>query len=363
MNDQQWMALAIAEAKRGRYTTKPNPRVGSVIVRNGELVGKGAHLQAGTLHAERHALAEAGERARGATAYVTLEPCSHHGRTPPCADGLIEAGVARVVMAMLDPNPQVAGNGKAKLEAAGIECVVGVCEQDAWALNPGFFQRMQTGQPRVTLKLGASLDGKTAMASGESQWITGASARADVQRERGEAGAILTTSATVVADQPSMDFRPEQAGLTTPEAPWVYPVKVVLDSQGKLTGSEKIFATAGDVWQAVSAPNVDSPAGVANRFICGGLDGQIDLNLLLDELGRQEINDVWVEAGATLAGSLLAAGLVDRLVLYVAPKLLGSDARQLFQLPIVELKDAIELNWQQITQVGDDLKLECTIKK
>lgn len=360
--DQYWMALAIAQAKRGRYTTKPNPRVGSVIVRDGKLVGQGAHLQAGTLHAERHALAQAGDLARGATAYVTLEPCSHHGRTPPCADGLIEAGVSRVVMAMLDPNPQVAGKGKAKLEAAGIDCLVGVCEEDANNLNPGFFHRMRTGRPRVTLKLGASLDAKTAMASGESQWITGPQARADVQRERGEAGAILTTYATVAADQPSMDFRPQQAELPAQAAPWVFPVKVVLDRQGKLTGEEKIFASNGDVWHVVASPTVASPTLVAQRFVAGRRDGRIDLPLLLDELARQEINDVWVEAGATLAGQLLSERLVDRLVVYLAPKLLGSDARNLLQLPIERLKDAIELEWQSITQVGNDLKLQCTLK-
>lgn len=362
MRDQHWMALAISEAKRGRYTTKPNPRVGCVIVKNGELIGKGAHLQAGTLHAERHALAQAGTKSAGATAYVTLEPCSHHGRTPPCADGLIEAGVSRVVMAMLDPNPQVAGQGKAKLEAAGIDCTVGICEQDAWALNPGFFHRMQTGKPRVTLKLGASLDAKTAMASGESQWITGPQARADVQRERGEAGAILTTIATVQADNPSMDFRPEQAQLPEQDAPWVYPAKVVLDSSGKLSGDEKIFTTKGDVWHCVATPQASSPEAVSKRIIAGGLDQQVDLHLLLEELGRQEINDVWVEAGATLAGRLLAQQLVDRLLVYMAPKLLGSDARNLLQLPISELKDAIDLEWQSITQVGSDLKLQCIIK-
>lgn len=362
MQDEIWMARALELARRGRFTTTPNPNVGCVIVRNGELVGEGYHFRAGEPHAEVHALRMAGEKAKGATAYVTLEPCSHHGRTPPCCDALIAAGVSRVVAAMQDPNPEVAGRGLYRLQQAGIEVTHGLMMQEAEAINRGFLKRMRTGFPWVQLKMGASLDGRTAMASGESQWITSPEARRDVQRLRAESSAILSTSATVLADNPSLTVRWQELSqeIRTDYAldTLRQPVRVVIDSHNQLTPEHRIISQPGETWLArQQADSLSWPENV-EQFTVPRHNGQADLVSLMMLLGRRQINTVWVEAGATLAGALLAAGLVDELIVYMAPKLLGDSARGLCHLPgLAHLADAPAFTFSDIRQVGPDLRL------
>ncbi|HDP90487.1 MAG TPA: bifunctional diaminohydroxyphosphoribosylaminopyrimidine deaminase/5-amino-6-(5-phosphoribosylamino)uracil reductase RibD, partial [Thioalkalivibrio sp.] len=323
------MARALELARRGRYTTHPNPRVGSVVVRDGEVVGEGWHHRAGEPHAEVLALRAAGERGRGGTVYVTLEPCSHFGRTPPCADALIEAGVSRVVAAMADPNPQVAGQGLARLAAAGIETRVGVLEAEARALNAGFVSRMTRGRPRVRVKLAMSLDGRTAMASGESQWITGAAARADVQRLRAESSAVLTGIGTVLKDRPSLNVRLEAEALGI-EGPLRQPLRVILDPELLTPVDLPMLGLDGQTLiLTASVDGVRQSALTAAGAEVMSLPGDamaLDLHAVMAELVRREINDLHVEAGSVLSGALLAAGLVDELVIYMAPCLMGSEA-------------------------------------
>ncbi|WP_343711358.1 bifunctional diaminohydroxyphosphoribosylaminopyrimidine deaminase/5-amino-6-(5-phosphoribosylamino)uracil reductase RibD [Kosakonia radicincitans] len=365
MQDEMYMARALKLAQRGRFTTHPNPRVGCVIVNNGEIVGEGFHYRAGEPHAEVHALRMAGERARGATAYVTLEPCSHHGRTPPCCEALIAAGVARVVAAMQDPNPQVAGRGLYRLQQEGIDVSHGLMMSEAEALNKGFLKRMRTGFPYVQLKLGASLDGRTAMASGESQWITSAQARRDVQRLRAQSHAILTSSATVLADDPSLTVRWEELDADSqalyPQENVRQPVRIVIDSQNRVTPAHKLIGLPGETWFARTKADERSwPAGV-REIIVPEHHGHVDLVMLMMLLEKQQINSIWVEAGATLAGALLQAGLVDELVVYLAPKLLGTDARGLCVLPgLSALADAPHFKFNEIRQVGPDVCLHLT---
>ncbi|EOW6857518.1 bifunctional diaminohydroxyphosphoribosylaminopyrimidine deaminase/5-amino-6-(5-phosphoribosylamino)uracil reductase RibD [Cronobacter turicensis] len=366
MSDEFYMARALKLASQGRFTTHPNPRVGCVIVKDGVIVGEGFHLRAGEPHAEVHALRMAGDKARGATAYVTLEPCSHHGRTPPCCDALINAGVARVVAAMQDPNPQVAGRGLYRLQQAGIEVSHGLMMSEAEALNKGFLKRMRTGFPFIQLKLGASLDGRTAMASGESQWITSPQARRDVQRLRAESHAILTTSATVLADDPSMTVRWDELGEATraiyPRETLRQPLRIVLDRQNQVTPAHKIVNQPGETWLARACPD-DAvwPEGV-EQLPTPVHNGKLDLVLLMMQLGKRQVNSLWVEAGPQLAGALLQAGLVDELIVYMAPKLLGSEARGLFALPGLErLADAPRLEFRDAVQVGPDLRLRLTL--
>jgi len=358
------MARALRLAERGRYTTDPNPRVGCVLVRDGTLVGEGWHRRAGEPHAEREALAAAGRAAQGATAYVTLEPCCHHGRTPPCTDGLLEAGVSRVVVGMQDPNPLVAGQGIARLRAAGVTVETGLLEADARALNPGFVRRMETGRPYVRCKLAASLDGRTAMASGESQWITSEAARRDVQRLRAGSSAIVTGVETVLADDPSLNVRvgaSELAGLER-EADVRQPLRVVLDSALRTPPGARLIGLPGKTLIVGVAPLpqradalVDAGAETLGLPAVGGC---IDLAALLVELGRRELNEVLVEAGPTLAGSFLRAGLLDELVLYVAPHVMGDAARGLFRLPGLELMaDRIALGFRDVRRVGRDLRI------
>lgn len=362
MLDEMYMARALQLAKQGRFTTHPNPRVGCVIVRDGQIVGEGAHYRAGEPHAEVHALRMAGEKAKGATAYVTLEPCSHHGRTPPCCEALIAAGVSRVVAAMQDPNPQVAGRGLYRLKQEGIEVSHGLMMSDAEALNKGFLKRMRTGFPWIQLKLGASLDGRTAMAGGESQWITSPQARRDVQRLRAESHAILTSSATVLADNPALTVRWEEL---SPDIQAHYaqedlrqPVRIVIDSQNRVTPEHRIVHQPGETW--IARTNADPrvwPERVRTLNIPEH-NGHLDLVLLMMQLGKQQINSIWVEAGPTLAGALLQAGLVDELIVYIAPKLLGNDARGLCVLPGLEkLADAPQFSFSEIRHVGPDLCL------
>ncbi|ELY2741809.1 bifunctional diaminohydroxyphosphoribosylaminopyrimidine deaminase/5-amino-6-(5-phosphoribosylamino)uracil reductase RibD [Cronobacter turicensis] len=366
MSDEFYMARALKLASQGRFTTHPNPRVGCVIVKDGVIVGEGFHLRAGEPHAEVHALRMAGDKARGATAYVTLEPCSHHGRTPPCCDALINAGVARVVAAMQDPNPQVAGRGLYRLQQAGIEVSHGLMMSEAEALNKGFLKRMRTGFPFIQLKLGASLDGRTAMASGESQWITSPQARRDVQRLRAESHAILTTSATVLADDPSMTVRWDELGEATqaiyPRETLRQPLRIVLDRQNQVTPAHKIVNQPGETWLARACPD-DAvwPEGV-EQLPTSVHNGKLDVVLLMMQLGKRQVNSLWVEAGPQLAGALLQAGLVDELIVYMAPKLLGSEARGLFALPGLErLADAPRLEFRDAVQVGPDLRLRLTL--
>lgn len=362
MSDELYMARALKLASRGRFTTHPNPNVGCVIVKDGDIVGEGFHLRAGEPHAEVHALRMAGENARGATAYVTLEPCSHHGRTPPCCDALIAAGVSRVVAAMQDPNPQVAGRGLYRLQQAGVEVSHGLMMSEAEALNKGFLKRMRTGFPWIQLKLGASLDGRTAMANGESQWITSPEARRDVQRLRAQSHAILTTSATVLADDPALTVRWQELGADTqalyPRDNLRQPVRVVIDSRNRVTPQHRIVQQPGETWLARTRMGDEAWPQAAEQLIVPEHNGHLDLVVLMMQLGKRQINSVWVEAGAQLAGALLQAGLVDELIVYLAPKLLGDSARGLFHLPGLEaLADAPQLTFKEIRHVGPDVCL------
>lgn len=366
-HDEFYMARAFELARLGRFTTAPNPNVGCVIVRDGEIVGEGYHLRAGEPHAEVHALRMAGDKARGATAYVTLEPCSHHGRTPPCADALVAAGVTRVVAAMQDPNPQVAGRGLYKLQQAGVEVRHGLMLAEAEAVNLGFLKRMRTGFPYVQLKLGASLDGRTAMASGESQWITSPEARQDVQRLRAQSAAILSTSATVLADDPSLTVRWDELDAETqrlyPRENLRQPLRILLDSQNRITPQHRVVQQPGATWLARLQADEQAWPQDVEQFICPAHGGGVDLVVMMMLLAKRQVNSIWVEAGATLAGALLQAGLVDELILYIAPKLLGDNGRDLCHLPGLErLADAPEFVFSDVRQVGPDLRLRLRAK-
>jgi len=353
--DHRYMARALRLARRGLYTTDPNPRVGCVLVRDGEIVGEGWHAVAGGPHAEILALQAAGERARGATAYLTLEPCCHHGRTPPCTDALAAAAIARLVVAMPDPNPLVGGKGLEALAAAGIAVETGLMQPQAEALNPGFISRMRRKRPWVRVKLAASLDGRTAMASGESQWITGEAARDDVQVWRARSSAILTGVGTVLADDPRLTVR-----LSTGEAR--QPLRVVVDTHLSMPADARMLAGGGPVLVITA----EDDAGNAARLVRAGAEvvhmpgarRVVDLQALMDELAVREVNEVHVEAGATLCGSLLEAALVDELVIYLAPCLMGSGARAMFNLPgLASMADRIELQVQDVRMVGRDLRV------
>ncbi len=358
------MARAIRLANQGLYTTHQNPLVGCVLTRDEVIVGEGFHRRAGEPHAERNALAVAGDKAEGATAYVTLEPCCHHGRTPPCTDGLIEAGVNRVVVAMEDPNPRVAGQGIALLREAGIDVVSSVLESEARALNPGFIKRMMAGTPYVRCKLAMSLDGRTAMASGESKWITGESARLDVQRLRARSDAIVTGIGTVQADDPSMDVRIDLSLLDGVEfeTDRPRPIRVVLDPGLAMPADARMFRLPGRT--QVICVGDPGPARQALESADGevielpGEGEAIDLQSLMTHLAGEEINEVLIEAGPTLAGAALAAGVIDELVIYAAPHIMGSDGRGLFHLPELELmRDRVELSITDLRMVGRDIRI------
>ena len=364
-DDYQWMSRALELARRGRYTTAPNPCVGAVLVKAGVVVGEGWHQRAGEPHAEVYALHAAGEEARGATAYVTLEPCSHHGRTPPCAEALIKAGVTRVVAAMVDPNPQVGGRGLRMLSEAGIKTDFGLLSAEAEALNPGFFKRMRTAFPQVTVKLGASLDGRTAMASGESQWITSPEARRDVQRLRARHDAVLSSAETVLADGASLNVRwdelPVSVKASYPRETLRQPLRVIVDSQNRLTPDLPLFQSDSPVLLARHKVDGDWPAWV-QQLTLPLLDGKLDLVSLFMLLAKQNINSVLVEAGPRLCGALLAKGLVDELVLYQAPKLLGDEGRGLFHLPeLTKLFQAPKLQFKDVRLVGQDIRITAKI--
>ncbi len=357
--DSQWMARALRLAERGLYTTSPNPRVGCVLVKGGQLVGEGWHELAGEPHAEVHALRAAGDAARGATAYVTLEPCSHHGRTPPCADALVAAGVTRVVAAMQDPNPLVAGQGLQKLRAAGIEVEYGLMETAARELNTGFIARMTRGTPWVRSKVAASLDGRTALANGASKWITGEAARSDVQHWRARSCAVLTGIGTVLADDPQLNVRETASGRQ--------PLRVVLDSGLRISPAARILQGGQTL---IYTACTDSAKHQALRAVgaevetLAGTDGKVDLPAVLRDLAQRGINELLVESGRTLNGALLRAGLVDEMVLYLAPQLLGDAARGLADLgELTQLQQRIELQWQDVRQVGADLRIVARISK
>jgi diaminohydroxyphosphoribosylaminopyrimidine deaminase/5-amino-6-(5-phosphoribosylamino)uracil reductase len=346
--DQYWMQQAIELAKRGLYSTKPNPNVGCVIVKDDQLIGQGFHPKAGQPHAEVFALREAGEQAQGATAYVTLEPCAHYGRTPPCAEALVKAQVKKVVVACPDPNPLVAGKGVQILENAGIEVEIGICEDLAAQLNQGFLKAMSTGMPYVRLKVASSLDGRTAMASGESKWITGSAARQDVQHWRAISGAVITGIKTVIADDCQLNVR----SLNNFDIEMVaQPKRVVLDRQGRLPLNAKILANPETVM--VMGPYRQELADL------GVIQLEIQpLKMLLQTLSKQhQIYDVLVEAGATLSTAFLQEGLVDELISYIAPTLLGKSARAMFNAEFEYMAEQLRFTLLDVTQIDQDIRL------
>ena len=352
--DHRHMAQALLLAGRGLFTTQPNPRVGCVIAHGDEVVGTGFHQHAGEPHAEVFALREAGERARGASAYVTLEPCAHHGRTPPCADALVAAGVRRVVIASEDPFPQVNGRGIDKLRAAGITVETGLMREAARELNVGFFSRIERGRPWVRVKLAMSLDGRTALANGESKWITGEAARADVQRWRARSSAILSGSGTVLADDPRLTVRLPEGDAFAP------PLRVILDRQLRTPASSHVLdgSVPTLLLHGAAASGADERFARVERVALAMQGDVLDLRAALALLAGRGCNEVHVEAGPTLCGALFAAGLVDELLLYVAPLLLGDGARPLLQLPTL---DDMARRWQlQVVDqrmLGQDIRL------
>lgn len=352
--DHALMAQALRLAERGLFSTSPNPRVGCVLVKDDVVVGEGWHERAGEAHAEVHALKAAGTAASGATAYVTLEPCSHHGRTPPCADALIAAGVSRVVAAMTDPNPQVVGRGLEKLRVAGIETACGLMEAQARELNIGFVSRMERGRPWLRLKAAASLDGKTALNNGQSQWITGPEARQDGHRWRARACAILTGIGTIRSDDPQLNVR----GVETTRQP----LKVVVDSHMELPLTARVIDGAPLllVVAQVDAAKAESLRARGVEILClPNAEGKVDLAALWRELARRGVNEVHAEGGAGLNGALLQAGLVDELLLYLAPCLIGHAAQGLFQMPeLTELTQKHSLKVSDFRQVGADIRLQ-----
>ena len=351
--DAIFMASALKLAEKGRYTTDPNPQVGCILVKNSEVIAEGWHKRAGGDHAEIDALNKI-ECARDATAYVTLEPCSHTGRTGPCCDALITAGVKRVVIAMQDPNSLVAGRGISKMQEAGIVVEYGILQQDAEALNQGYIKRMTTGQPFVRSKLAMSLDGRTAMASGESQWITGLKSRADVQRLRAESSVVLTGINTVLADDPGLNVRIDEDV--------VQPIRVILDSQLRMPLTAKMLYLEGETWILTCSDNQQKKTDLKDVgyqvFQLNGEDGKLDLEGVMTFLGQQQVNTVLVEAGAILNGALLNANRVDEWVIYMAPYILGDEGRGLFHLPdLQKMSNKKQLNMMSVRHVGSDLKL------
>jgi diaminohydroxyphosphoribosylaminopyrimidine deaminase/5-amino-6-(5-phosphoribosylamino)uracil reductase len=367
-DDHRYMAEALRLAANGQYDTAPNPTVGCVLVKDGRVIATGWTAPTGGPHAERVALAAAGGEARGATAYVTLEPCCHTGRTGPCTRALIEAGVARVVFAGHDPNPRVNGGGAKELAAAGIAVEGGVLEQAAEPLNRGFFTRMRTGLPWVRSKLAISLDGRTALANGESQWITSAAARGDVHRWRARSGAVLTGSGTIVDDDPSLNARREEAGIDVGVG-IKQPLRAIVDARLRTPVTARTLRLPGEVL-VLTSRSVADPAAVALRNAgarvetVDGDDEHCDLRAVLVRLAEHEINDVWVEAGAGFNGALLRAGLIDVLVVYVAPQLLGDSARGMFSVPpLTELAAGWKLAFDDVRRIGPDLRITARVSR
>jgi len=351
--DHEYMAHAIRLAEQGRYTTDPNPRVGCVLVRDNRIVGEGWHERAGGPHAEIAALQQAGSDAQGATAYVTLEPCCHQGRTPPCTAALIAAGVKKVIAAMPDPNPLMQGKGLQQCQEAGLEVASGLSQAQAEALNPGYILRMNRHRPLVRCKMAMTLDGRTATQSGESQWITGPDARQDVQHLRAGSSAVMTGIGTVLDDDPSMNVRIESAR---------QPRRIIIDSHLRTPPQAKILRIPGEVLIYCAHQTPEKSAALEAQgatVICQPAHHQrVDLAAVLNDLAERQVNEVLLEAGATLAGAMIAAGLVDELIIYMAPRLLGSDGRGLLKLPGIEqLADAVQLKITDIRAVGDDWRI------
>ncbi len=355
--DRQCMARALELAARGLATTDPNPRVGCVIARDGVILAEGWHERAGGPHAEINALRSAGEQASASTLYVTLEPCTHFGRTPPCVEAVIAARPARAVIGMIDPNPRELGAGVNRLQAAGIETQSGLFEAEARELNCGFVARMERGLPWVRVKLAASLDGRTALANGESQWITGEAARADVQRWRARSSAILTGSATVLRDDPQLNARLADGSPASRQ-----PLRVIADSELRTPATARVLSAPGETLIFTLAAAGAQRTGLEARGVriesAQPAAGGIDLRHLMARLAQLEVNEVWVEAGASLSGALLAAGLVDELVIYFAPSILGTDARGMFELPQLRaLEERCELEIFDTRMIGADLRV------
>ena len=351
--DHRCMAEALQLAARGMNSTHPNPRVGCVIAQGNEVVGRGWHETAGQRHAEIAALEDAGSRARGATAYITLEPCSYHGRTAPCTDALLEAGIERVISATKDPNPEVNGNGNSQLEGAGIRVESGLMAGEAEALNAGFFKRMSSHRPWVRIKLAQSLDGRTALQDGASQWISSADSRRDVQSWRARSSAILTGIETVLADDPSLNVREIETSRQ--------PVRVIADSRWRTPAGARVLSLPGRVLIA-GLQDVEIPIALrdsaAELLPLPGSSGRVDLGALMSELANREFNEVQVEAGGTLCGALLEAQLVDEILVYLAPILLGGGARGAFEFgPLASMQERVGLNWLESGWTGPDLRL------
>jgi diaminohydroxyphosphoribosylaminopyrimidine deaminase/5-amino-6-(5-phosphoribosylamino)uracil reductase len=351
--DQECMAMALQLARKGLKTTHPNPRVGCVISNNGEIVGKGWHQRTGEAHAEINALHDAADKAEGATAYVTLEPCSHSGRTPPCVDALISAAVTRVVFAIKDPNPDVDGSGYRRLKKAGIEVQSGLMAKEAEQLNAGFLKRMRQGKPWVRIKLAQSIDGRIALANGSSQWITGSAARADVQNWRAQSDVILTGIGTILADDPSLNVRNQNNNRQ--------PTRAVVDSHWRTPTDARLLGLPGKVFIA-GLEGIDVPKALENSaadcVLSQSLDGRVDVKALWSELGKRGFNEVQVEAGANLCGTLLQHRLVDEILIYQAPVILGGDAISPFAAPRLDnMKDRVHLEWIDSRRVGNDQRI------
>jgi diaminohydroxyphosphoribosylaminopyrimidine deaminase/5-amino-6-(5-phosphoribosylamino)uracil reductase len=364
--DAPFMARAIQLAKRGVYTTSPNPNVGAVIVKNGEIVGEGWHQKAGQAHAEINALEQAGEAAKGATCYVTLEPCCHQGKTGPCSDALINAGIERVVVAMQDPNPKVAGKGVAQLEAAGLQVDYGLMGPDAEAINPGFCHLMRTGRPFITIKMAKSIDGRTAMASGESKWITGPEARGDVQRIRARQSAVVTGIETILHDDAKLDVRYPELGYAhdvLDEADVRQPLRVIVDSRLRIPLLARVLTPTDSVMIATTE---EAPSIKVEQLRKRGVQVEIfpqehrrvSLKALVQKLADMQCHSVMVESGATLAGNFVSQGMIDEYILFMAPKLLGSEARGLFQTPgLRKMSQAMRLKITDCRHIGEDLRI------
>ena len=361
--DEMYMARAIELAKKGRFTTTPNPNVGCVLVKDNHIIGEGFHQLAGQGHAEVNALAVAGENAKGATAYVTLEPCSHYGRTPPCAEGLKAAGVVKVIAAMVDTNPQVAGKGLKILSDAGIEVAFGLLEQQARALNLGFFKRMEQGLPYVTCKMAASIDGKTALKNGQSKWITGSAARQDVQLHRAQSCAILTGADTVITDDAKLNVRLSELPQALPtELPLRQPVRVIIDSQNRLTPELAVFNIESEI--IIFTTKVDKSTQwphFVRHIEVPQQNNKVNLTSVLAHLAKLQFNHVYLEAGATLAGKMTELNLIDEYIFYLAPKLMGCDAKSLVNFaPLTDMQNTVNLTFKECVKIGDDLRITAT---
>ncbi len=361
-NDIIYMKRALQLASKGQYTARPNPLVGCIIVQDGKIVGEGCHWQAGQAHAEILALDEAKEKARGATCYVTLEPCPHWGRTGPCINPLRESGVKRVVIAVLDPNPLVSGKGKAALEEAGIAVEVGLCSKQAIALNKGFFSRMQRRRPYVRAKVAMSLDGRIALANGKSQWITSEDARRDGHFVRARSCAILTGSQTVQKDNCRLTFRGDLPDLP-PDISFEQPWRLLIDSHLSCDPQAAIFSAPGKTAVFITEKSVVKQEQMRDVVVLNEKEGYVDLEALLTWCSQNEINDLLVESGGVLTGALVKAGLIDELMLYVAPKLLGHDAKPMAFLPEIAQLDQIAGRFEKIECLGNDLKITLSLSE